>query len=55
MQRGHVSPTAVAVTYYTDASLRNWIFSTLVNHLFGTRYTNLCYGYNAFWDDISQH
>lgn len=27
----------------------NWIFSTLVNHLFGTRYTDLCYGYNAFW------
>lgn len=27
----------------------NWIFITLVNWLFGTRYTDLCYGYNAFW------
>lgn len=27
----------------------NWIFITLVNRLFGTRYTDLCYGYNAFW------
>lgn len=27
----------------------NRILSTLVNILFGTRYTDLCYGYNAFW------
>ena len=27
----------------------NWILSALVNRLFGTRYTDLCYGYNAFW------
>ena len=27
----------------------NWILITLVNRLFGTRYTDLCYGYNAFW------
>ena len=27
----------------------NWILSTLVNWMFGTRYTDLCYGYNAFW------
>jgi glycosyltransferase involved in cell wall biosynthesis len=27
----------------------NWFFSTLVNALYGTRYTDLCYGYNAFW------
>lgn len=27
----------------------NWILSTLVNMLFGTRYTDLCYGHNAFW------
>lgn len=27
----------------------NWILITLVNWLFGTRYTDLCYGYNAFW------
>jgi hypothetical protein len=27
----------------------NWILSTLVNFLFGTKYTDLCYGYNAFW------
>jgi glycosyltransferase involved in cell wall biosynthesis len=27
----------------------NRILSTLVNWMFGTRYTDLCYGYNAFW------
>jgi glycosyltransferase involved in cell wall biosynthesis len=25
---------------------------TVVNGLFGTRYTDLCYGYNAFWRDV---
>jgi glycosyltransferase involved in cell wall biosynthesis len=29
--------------------LGNKILSLLVNGLFGTRYTDLCYGYNAFW------
>jgi glycosyltransferase involved in cell wall biosynthesis len=29
----------------------NWILSRTVNVLFGTRYTDLCYGYNAFWAD----
>lgn len=27
----------------------NKILSGLVNNFFGTRYTDLCYGYNAFW------
>jgi glycosyltransferase involved in cell wall biosynthesis len=27
----------------------NWGLNTLVNILFRTRYTDLCYGYNAFW------
>jgi glycosyltransferase involved in cell wall biosynthesis len=27
----------------------NSILRILVNRLFGTRYTDLCYGYNAFW------
>ena len=27
----------------------NWFFSVIVNLLFRTRYTDLCYGYNAFW------
>ena len=27
----------------------NWVLITLVNRLFGTRYTDLCYGYNGFW------
>jgi glycosyltransferase involved in cell wall biosynthesis len=30
-------------------SCGNWVLSTIVNRLFGTRYTDLCYGYNAFW------
>lgn len=31
--------------------LGNAGLNTLVNALFGTRYTDLCYGYNAFWRD----
>ena len=31
--------------------LGNRIFSGLVNLAFGTRYTDLCYGYNAFWSE----
>ena len=27
----------------------NWVFKTLVNLLYGAHYTDLCYGYNAFW------
>jgi len=27
----------------------NRVFSVLVNRMFGTRFTDLCYGYNAFW------
>jgi glycosyltransferase involved in cell wall biosynthesis len=27
----------------------NWVLNVIVNVLFGTRYTDLCYGYNAFW------
>jgi glycosyltransferase involved in cell wall biosynthesis len=29
--------------------LGNWFFSSLVNLLYRTRYSDLCYGYNAFW------
>jgi len=29
--------------------LGNRLLRSLVNQLFGTRYTDLCYGYNAFW------
>jgi glycosyltransferase involved in cell wall biosynthesis len=29
--------------------LGNKFLGALVNRLFGTRYTDLCYGYNAFW------
>ncbi|TGD86904.1 glycosyltransferase family 2 protein [Mycolicibacterium sp. CH28] len=29
--------------------LGNWGLNTLVNVLFATKYTDLCYGYNAFW------
>jgi Glycosyl transferase family 2 len=33
----------------------NWFFSTLVNVFFGTRYSDLCYGYNAFWAHCLPH
>ena len=29
--------------------LGNWVLCTIVNAKFGARYTDLCYGYNAFW------
>jgi glycosyltransferase involved in cell wall biosynthesis len=29
--------------------LGNWGLNVVVNVLYGTRYTDLCYGYNAFW------
>lgn len=35
------------ITFYRR--LGNAILSGLVNVFFGTRYTDLCYGYNAFW------
>jgi glycosyltransferase involved in cell wall biosynthesis len=35
--------------------LGNWGLSRLVNLLFGTRYTDLCYGYNAFWAHCLPH
>jgi CheY-like chemotaxis protein len=30
----------------------NWGFVVLVRFLFGGRYSDLCYGYNAFWRDV---
>jgi glycosyltransferase involved in cell wall biosynthesis len=33
----------------TFRRLGNWGLNTLVNILFSTKYTDLCYGYNAFW------
>ena len=32
--------------------LGNWSFVTLVRLLFGGAYSDLCYGYNAFWKDV---
>ncbi|HEY9440714.1 MAG TPA: glycosyltransferase family 2 protein [Streptomyces sp.] len=29
--------------------LGNWVLCAVVNRKFGARYTDLCYGYNAFW------
>ena len=31
----------------------NWALSSLVNVCYGTRYTDLCYGYNVFWRRIT--
>jgi glycosyltransferase involved in cell wall biosynthesis len=30
----------------------NWVLTMLVNIGFGGRYSDLCYGYNAFWRDV---
>jgi Glycosyl transferase family 2 len=35
--------------------LGNRALNLLVNVLFGTRYTDLCYGYNAFWSHCLEH
>lgn len=29
----------------------NWAITTLVNRIWGSKYSDLCYGYNAFWTD----
>ena len=36
-------------------SAGNRVLGTAVNVLFGTRYTDLCYGYNAFWRRCLPH
>ena len=33
-------------------STGNWALNKLANVMLRTRYTDLCYGYNAFWTDI---
>ena len=33
----------------------NWAMNICVNLLFGTRFTDLCYGYNAFWRSCLNH
>jgi glycosyltransferase involved in cell wall biosynthesis len=33
-------------------ALGNRFLNGIVNSLFGTGYTDLCYGYNAFWSDV---
>ncbi len=30
----------------------NWAFTAIVKVFFGGHYTDLCYGYNAFWADV---
>src|SRR5437899_4572561 len=32
--------------------LGNWAFTTLVRLLVGQRFSDLCYGYNAFWTRV---
>jgi glycosyltransferase involved in cell wall biosynthesis len=35
--------------------LGNWTFVVAVRTLFGGRYSDLCYGYNAFWTSAIKH
>lgn len=30
----------------------NWVLTQVANVLLGSRYSDLCYGYNAFWRDV---
>jgi glycosyltransferase involved in cell wall biosynthesis len=41
------------ITVIRDAG--NRMLTLITNVLFRTRYTDLCYGYNAFWRDVLQH
>lgn len=41
------------ITFIRDVG--NRCLTLLTNLLFGTRYTDLCYGYNAFWRDVLPH
>ncbi len=36
-------------------NLGNWAFVLFVRFLFGGRYSDLCYGYNAFWARLLPH
>lgn len=33
----------------------NWVFTTLTNILFGSKYTDITYGFNAFWKEKIQN
>jgi glycosyltransferase involved in cell wall biosynthesis len=44
-----------SVDITTLRRLGNWGLTCLINVLFGTRYTDLCYGYNAFWRRCLAH
>lgn len=37
------------ITLFRQAG--NWVLNRAVNGLFGSKYSDLCYGYNAFWRD----
>lgn len=41
------------ITHFRNAG--NQALGALVNALYGTRYTDLCYGYNAFWARCLPH
>jgi len=36
----------------THRKFGNWVFTTLTNVFHGCKYTDLCYGYNAFWKRV---
>ena len=35
--------------------LGNWAFVYLVRQIYGGKFTDLCFGYNAFWKDTLRH
>ncbi|MET0414406.1 MAG: glycosyltransferase family 2 protein [Actinoplanes sp.] len=47
-------PTAGSADITPSRNLGNRGLNMLVNVLFGTRFTDLCYGYNAFWSRCLQ-
>ena len=47
-------PAAAAPTSRRFRRLGNKVLNAVMNAAFGTRFTDLCYGYNAFWADCSR-
>ncbi len=43
------SPGEAAATSATLRRIGNWSLAKVVNYIWGGQYSDLCYGYNAFW------
>jgi glycosyltransferase involved in cell wall biosynthesis len=49
------APTGGSLDITRTRQIGNKFLNTLVNVMYGTRYSDLCYGYNAFWARCMPH